>query len=78
MVGKVHLTLLWVNHVQSRTGPVRDLSGVALARTGPGVRPCRGALYQSRTGSVRERYLGPPPIEGSVCFILLHSYIVSW
>ena len=37
LMGKVHLTLLRVNHGQSRTEPVRDLSGVALARTGPGV-----------------------------------------
>ena len=36
-MGKVHLTMLWVNQGHARTGPVRDLAGVALARTGPGM-----------------------------------------
>ncbi len=34
---KVHLTMLWVNHGHARTGPIRDLKGVAYAWTGPSV-----------------------------------------
>ena len=60
-MGKVHLTSLWVNHGQSRTGPVRDLSGVALARPGPGVPvvPCNNPV-RDQSGNVR----GPSLIIG--------------
>ena len=52
-MGKVHLNLLWVNHGQFRTGPVRDLSGVVLARTGPDVPvvPCTNPV-QDQSGNV--------------------------
>ncbi len=36
-MGKVLLTMLWVNQGHARTGPVWDWVGVALARIGPGV-----------------------------------------
>ncbi len=53
----------WVNHGQSRTGPARNLSGVALAQTGPGVPLVpRTNLVRDQSGNViwvvREIHLG--------------------
>ena len=62
LMGKVHLTLLWVNHGQSHTGPVQDLSRVALAQTGPEVPVVpRTNPVRDQTGNVNWDQWPPNP-----------------